>query len=40
MKHPTAMNEKDINDFGFELNRFLTERFKYSERFTKSRYDI
>lgn len=27
MKHPTVMNEKDVIDFGLELNRFLAERF-------------
>lgn len=40
MKHPTAMNEKDVIDFGLELNRFLAERFKYSARFAKSRCDL
>lgn len=34
------MNASDINDFGIELNRFFTERFQYSERFTKSRCDL
>ncbi|HEX7763795.1 MAG TPA: hypothetical protein VF433_09310 [Cellvibrio sp.] len=34
------MNEKDVIDFGLELNRFLAERFKYSARFAKSRCDL